>query len=580
MTGGIPILSFKVYVNGITPRSSTIENYAVQISYLQLRAVVLIGNLNPRTTYTITGVATNALSQCYFGREATSKEITFSTEDISKPGQPQVVATEKTGGGITLSIVDPLDTGGIPILYYKVYFREQSARGLWKLGYYGSDHRATLAGLRSRTGYEVQATVSNDMFTSDNSSALAVKTTAVSAPGACAPVTQVTATGGMLNVSWDNPLDNGGSPVTSFFVSIASGEDGSGKKIFPTNEKWYSFYGLTADSAYDVVVRARNALGSGAESSPMRLQTAGMTAPSGTIDVIAEKATGGAVYISFNEPKDLGGARSVDLVYQVFVDRDNVANLSYSPSAALSKTSKGTRRLEQRTARSLTTTSLGIVSGLDPENLYNIQIRPINAAAKGDISPGVTAMTSIATVPSAPKNMQRVSASGGYINLLWEAPDDCGGLPIFQYTLIVDGPGVNETQQLTGGMTSTSVYGLEPETIYNFELYATNNVGSSLPVTFTASTTPVTAPSAPRDITILSVAFGQVECSWRTPSDSGGDTVVSYMVTASQTAGGVSAFSIITTGTQASISGLQASVQYGISVVRGNHHFSNPFRFS
>lgn len=546
--------------------TNAIAKTSVQLSYLQLRTVTSVASLSPNTAYTITIVALNALSQCYFGREATSPDIMFSTGNVSRPNQPQVVAISTTGGGMTLSVVDPFDLGGQPIQIYRVYYRERGVGQGWTLGYNGSEHRATMAGLRSRTTYEAMASANNGLFESDNSSVLQVKTTSVSAPGSCSPVVLVTATGGMLNVSWTYPLDNGGSTVTLFYVSIASGIDSSGKKIYPTSALWFAFYGLIANSDYDVGVRAKNAIGVGPESSPVRLKTMPGSPPVGIIDITVEKTTGGAAYISFNEPDDLGGARSADMVYQLFVDRDNRANLSFSPAIS----SGVGRRLAQTSTRKLSAVSTGIVTGLDPESLYNIQIKAINVFSSGELSVVSQTETTAATAPTTPKNLKVVALSGGSVTLQWEPPDDLGGLPLLGYSLgIADSGGVAVAEAFEDAAESTTIYDLLPETVYTCSIVASNAVGESpRSVNLTFETSTPTAPREPGNVAIRSAAYDLVECEWAPPLDNGGDTVASYTVTATPIGGGAAAaVSVLSTETHATVAGLQPSTEYGISVV-------------
>lgn len=555
-----------MFANGQLAASSAIDTASVQLSYLQLQAVTSIGKLIPNTTYSFNTVALNALSQCYFGREATSPSTVFSTGTFSRPSLPEVAAISTTGGGITLGVKDPFDLGGQPIETYRLYYRERVAGRPWIWGYNGSEHRATMTGLRPHTAYEAMASVSNGLFDSDNSSVLQVKTTSVSAPGACDPVKLVTVTGGMLNVSWEFPPDDGGSSVFLFFVSIASGVDGSGKRIYPTSALWYAFYGLIANSEYDVIVRAKNSIGAGQESSPVRLTTMPGSPPVGTLDITVERTTGGAAYISFNEPDDLGGVRSADMVYQLFIDRDNRANLSFSAADS----SGNSRRLTETSNRKLAALSSAVVTGLDPESLYDIQIKPANVFSGGELSIVSQTATTAATAPTTPRKLKVTATSGGSVTFQWEMPADFGGLPLLGCSVSVwDEKGFAVAEAFEESAKSTTIYGLFPETTYTGNIVAANAVGDSprsANVTFKTST--VTPPGEPQDLVIRSVTFDRVECEWSPPFDSGGDFVVSYTISANPLGGGVApAVIIYSTDTRATLEGLQQATEYGINVV-------------
>jgi len=253
-------------------------------------------------------------------------------------------------------------------------------------------------------------------------------------------------------------------------------------------------------------------------------------------------------------------------VYQLFIDRDNRANLSFSAADP----SGSTRRLTETSNRQLSAFSSAVVTGLDPDSLYDIQIKPVNVFSSGELSTVSQTATTAATVPTTPRKLKDTVISGGAVSFQWEVPDDFGGLPLLGYSVSVEDDGGYAVADVFEAVAkTTTIYGLFPETRYIGNIVATNAVGeSSRSANVTFKTSTATAPGEPRELTILSVTFDRVECEWFPPLDSGGDIVVSYTITATPLGGGVASAVIArSNGTRATLAGLQQATEYGISIV-------------
>ncbi|KAE8889123.1 hypothetical protein PF003_g26825 [Phytophthora fragariae] len=278
-TGGIQILDFVIFQNGKKLSEDSYEKviFTVPKSFL-ISSFISVASLEPLTSYNFSALALNSRSLCNFA-PIVGPERMFSTTDVSAPGMPMLAKYKTTGGGITMTIINPHDTGGKDIQSYRLYYKEDVLASPWQLGYNGSKHQATVAHLKPITNYAFRASVNNGYFDSVNSSILVVRTTDKSPPGACDPAQPVSATGGMLEVSWDYPPDDGGETVTHYYATIASHLDGSGRMETDSSTSPIEFpvfglsavlTGLTSDTAYSIYVVALNTLGDPSPASVTR----------------------------------------------------------------------------------------------------------------------------------------------------------------------------------------------------------------------------------------------------------------------------------------------------------------------
>lgn len=572
VVGGIQILDFVIFQNSKKLSEDSYEKVisTVPKSFL-ISSFISVASLEPLTSYNFSALALNSRSLCNFA-PIVGPERMFRTTNVSAPDMPKLARYKTTGGGITMTIINPYDTGGKDIQSYRLYYKENVDASQWQLGYNGSKHQATVAHLKPTTSYAFRASVNNGYFDSVNSSILVVRTTDKSPPGACDPARNVSASGGMLEVSWDDPPDDGGETVTYYYATIASHLDGSGRMGVKTTTKSCVFYRLLAQSSYDVTIRAGNTYGYGPESAIATFDTTGVTPPTGEIKVNVELTSGGAASISFDEPIDLGGVDQSQMTYNFYLDRDNIVNISYSTLKEFPVSSIGTsRRLLDGQLQTSEIFSSVLVGGMDPETLYGLQIQPLSSYLSGEISSSFAVATTIPTIPSAPVGLKYDSVTGGSVSLSWGEPADLGGVPLNGYSLYISnvsksGPFTSKGDDLqTTGMT---IYGLVPSSKYWAYVNASNDIGtspSSTVIPFTTRT--ISAPSSPRNLQITSVGFDSIECVWDAPNDFGGDIINGSIVTAREIDSSTSPIEFPVFGSSADLTGLKSDTAYSIYVV-------------
>ncbi|TMW60828.1 hypothetical protein Poli38472_000870 [Pythium oligandrum] len=560
-TGGVPITGFTVLMNGKVIDNGNFKSEMVPATDLKKTMVFRIGHLQPETEYVISVKAINSVSVCMFGKSLPSTNATFSTSTISAPEAPSINPMYLTGGGMTLQLMIPLDDGGHEITRYLLYFTPESPLE-WQLVYNGSRPRATIPRLDPSLPFQLQLTVSNGFFYSPNSTIITVKTTDKSAPGPCSEPLLMNATGGMVKVNWTLPIDNGGAEVTDFIVTIVKASDGSGKQLAAFNSSVHetSFYGLAPETAYTVSVQGKNDFGLGPPGDPATVSTTNGTPPLGPIAVKILGVTGGAVRILFNEPQDLGGTPRAAMLYRIFVDNALVKTVDYTEIQNSMGASGGGRRLSSSPSGVL-------VTGLDPNGLYNIQVMPVNRVDSGSLSSGSPAQT---TAPTAPSELQGVfvgSATGASIRLLWFPPEDSGGLPLGEYVVqLAKFQSTSYIEVCRTLFTNCVITGLKPLTPYSIYVTVSNAVGESRSAVITASTTTISQPGQPGKVQVVSVSHDTIECSWKAPLDDGGLPIIDYTLTIADVSLGGSQTQV-TTSTSLVFSSLAPSTEYFITVV-------------
>ena len=226
------------------------------------------------------------------------------------------------------------------------------------------------------------------------------------------PSTTVT---GQVNLSWGAVSDSGGSAVTSYNVYTKVGSTYTLRgttSAAQTTSRTFSVTGLTQNTSFTFVVRARNLVTDTASTQSVDSPTATATAPfipppvsapgvPTSVDATTSTATLGAVGLTWVAPASNGGTSLTD--YRIYVNGAYYGN-------------KG------GTGTSYT------VTGLNQRELYSFYVTAVNGGGF-ESPPSASDTAKAAGVPSAPTNL--VALADGFtsarINLTWSAPSDPSG---------------------------------------------------------------------------------------------------------------------------------------------------------
>jgi alpha-tubulin suppressor-like RCC1 family protein len=290
----------------------------------------------------------------------------------------------------------------------------------------------------------------------------ALPVTIVNIAGAPGAPTQVAATVGIGQavVSFAAPLDDGGSPITTYTVMATPGgmtASGAGSPITVT--------GLTFGTSYTFTVVANNAIGTGASSAPS-LAASTVTVPSSPTGVSAVASSAQAT-VSFIAPSNGGSGITGYTV---------TSNPAGGGDANAGSTA---------TSHSV----LGLTNGV----AYTFTVTATNAVGVSGTSAASNSVTPVGK-PGAP-TIGIASSGNGQATVTFTAPISNGGNAITGYTVTAS-PG-GQIGTCSGATSCTiTVTGLTNGTPYTFTVTATNGAGlnsdSSAP---TNSITPMATQS-------------------------------------------------------------------------------------
>ncbi|UJF32362.1 fibronectin type III domain-containing protein [Paenibacillus hexagrammi] len=173
---------------------------------------------------------------------------------ITEPGAPTDVSAAWGNTQAAVSFTPPAFVGGSPITGYTVtvWPGEQTVEG--------SESPIVVTGLDNGTAYTFTVRAMNAAGSSD-ASASTESVTPATVPGVPTEVT-ATASNGKAYVSFKPPVDNGGSSVTQYTVTVLPG----GQTVTGTNSP-ITVTGLTNGTSYTFTVTATNIAGNSEASS-------------------------------------------------------------------------------------------------------------------------------------------------------------------------------------------------------------------------------------------------------------------------------------------------------------------------
>lgn len=350
---------------------------------------------------------------------------------------------------------------------------------------------------------------------------------------------------GEASVSWAPPPSDGGAPITGYTVTASPGGATCTAAVDDTNCVVTGLPATTGTgtnpplASYTFTVSASNGVGVGpasAESNPV----AAAIAPSAPLTPIALGGNGSAS-VTWLAPLWTGG-----LPIAAYVVSASPGGQTCSTTGAIGCT----------------------ITGLTASGAQTFTVTAVNAIGAGPVSAPSNPVTTV-SAPGAPTAVS-ATVEDGQALVSWAAPRSDGGSAITGFTVTAQ-PGGSTC--LTEGATSCTIAGLDGDTAYQFQVTATNAIGTGATSTWSAAVTTVArVPAAPTGVIVApSPSLGSVNVEWAPVSDTGGLPLTGYTVTASP--GGA----VCTTlQLSCSIGGLQSGGSYSFTVQASNSVGASP----
>jgi hypothetical protein len=347
--GGSAVTGYRVYsiVNSIETLLDTVQS--TQTSYSITTGIEL------GTTYGYAVRAINAIGE--------SASATISVLYVVPPDAPTGVEATLQGANIRVSWTAPLGNGGATITGYKIYTVDNNIETLLTTVSGTQTSYAITTGIELGNTYTYVVKAANSAGDSNSSS----PTQVLYATVPDAPINVMsTLVDNNIEVSWNFPLNNGGSSITNYKVySVLNSVETLLTTVSSSEYSYLITSGITLGSQYTYIVRAINSVGSSAASE--------------STVILYAKAPGAPTNISTT-----AGTSSVSITWS-------------APSfiGASSITSYSIYNLNTSSLLITTTNTQATITNLSSNTLYNYYITVTNSAGIASVTNQLFSFTTL-----------------------------------------------------------------------------------------------------------------------------------------------------------------------------------------
>ncbi|MEI8126454.1 MAG: fibronectin type III domain-containing protein [Actinomycetota bacterium] len=456
-----------------------------------------VTNLTNGTPYTFTVVATNAVGD-------------GSASDPSSPVSPQPVRPDAptdlsatydlNQNGVTVTWTAPGSDGGAAITSYRV---TSSPDGKYCTS---SQTSCLVVGLTVGRSYTFTAEAVNSAGSSP-ASGQSNSVTPAQRPGAPRKVVAKAGFESAL-VTWQLPISNGGSSITSFTVTavdVTNALNGGQTCTDSSGSLSCRVEGLTDGDSYTFSVTATNSVGTGDVS-----RTSNTVSPGPSLSDAPTRVAGsyqsGVATVTWIAPANNGGSSITG--YKV----------TSSPGSATCTS---------------TTQLLCLITGLAYGGVYTFTVVATNAS--GDSLPSQPSAAITATkLPDPVQNVAATTSENQQSTVSWTAAAG-DGVPVLSYTA-TSNPGGLTCSSATS--ISCVVTGLTNGVVYTFSVVARNKFGDSIASAPSNSVIPATVPTVPLAVRAIADSKNRrVTVTW-VSSLPQGSQITAYSVTSVPTSSG------------------------------------------
>ncbi|CAM9757490.1 unnamed protein product [Lampetra planeri] len=311
-------------------------------------------------------------------------------------------------------------------------------------------------------------------------------------PKALGTLTMTETTATSVTLTWDSLSPD---PVLFYIIQYKlQSSEGPFQETDAVPTTRYTVGGLNPNSKYEIQVLAVNNIGRGPPSSPAFART-GEQAPSSPPRNVRARMLGAptVLVVTWEEPEEPNG---VICGYRVYYTADSV-----QPASTWLK-------------HNVDDNLLATIGGLLPDALYALRVLAFTSVGDGPFSGEIYIKTTMG-VPGQPVNLKAEAESDSSILLCW-TPPHYGDITSYELS-IRHGDNQEEVVMLEPTMTFLRE-GLQPDTVYHFQLAARSQTGLG-PATFTVTErTMQSTPSAPpQNTACVALSSSSLLVSWEPP---------------------------------------------------------------
>ena len=497
--------------------SSLVAGYRIEVSANAGTWADLVANTgSAATAYKHTGLTSD--TTLHYRVRAINAGATGDPSNVasattsSVPDAPTGLRADANADRVDLDWEAPASDGGSPVTGYRIeYSADGAAWSDLEEDTESTGTRYRHRGTEPGTTYRYRVSAINAVGRSEASNVAEATTDAV-APGAPANLEAEADGATEVELDWDAPANDGGSPVTGYRIEYSEDSDDWDDLEENTESRStkYVHRGASPGTKYYYRVRAINAAGE-SEPSNEAHATTDAAVPDGPTGLAARAESESRIALSWTAPEFDGGSEITG--YRIEVSYGDVS----------------WQVLEENTGSTATTYEH---TGLEANTQATYRVAAVNAKGHGGYSNMATARTH-ATVPEAPRGLAARPAGTDRIDLSWAPPLEDGGTEIEGYRIMVAGPsGAFEVLVNHSGSTATtySHSGLDPGTHRRYQVQAVNDVGAGPGSNIAAARTDPVVPDAPENLAARAEGTTSIVLSWAAPEYTGGAPVTGYRI--------------------------------------------------
>jgi len=453
-------------------------------------------------------------------------QIYYSAELSTAPTSLTVAAS--TLVSVTVSWSVPFDSGGLPVLGYKVYM-DDALGGPFVEEYSGTATSFQKVGLA--TGYIYKTEVK--AFTAKGEgAAAAINVSPCNEPGSVTSLAVLQRSGSLVQLGWNAPSDTGECPILGYTVMAGTSVStlskvGSTSSVLETS---FNYVPASPDLSFVFRVLAENfktQVSGSFSGTGSDIYVIAAAAPAAPTNLARSGGSSGSIGLSWTAPTDDGGSP----IIKYYVERNDGLG--------------GSTFIDATDGVNRPTTTTYTVTGLTLGYNYILKVAAVNRVvdtnALTDIVPNYAQVTLYAAAapdpPGAPVVVASTRTQSG-LQVSWTPPANSGGSQLLGYKLYRNN-GANDPINIVlwngqgqPQVTSFTVTGLSGGLIYKFAATALNAAGESLQSaeTLVPGGTSPTQMSAPVRDSSINRTTTSVALSWTAPSNDGSSPITGYVL--------------------------------------------------